>query len=234
MSRFRGKQTNLLSARPVGLPVAAAHQLVADEGVCRGTSARSSSTSGGGTQGCVPAEDVRPLLDDLKAGCWRSRTRSRASRWSSGSTSVRSSTRGRTRTFARPDGGPGRLAIPDDRAARLHHQQAHLPGVWPDRGSSDGGGLHRLGTPLPRRASPEGADLMDIAPRSSTCWGCRSRRHGRPGSDRDPRPALAPSPAAPEPVQVTSAVPVEQPVPVAYTDEEDADIQQRLADLGYL
>jgi hypothetical protein len=47
-------------------------------------------------------------------------------------------------------------------------------------------------------------------------------------------PALVPSPADPEPVQATSAAPAEQPVPVAYTDEEDADIQRRLADLGYL
>jgi hypothetical protein len=91
------------------------------------------------------------------------------------------------------------------------------------------------GPPFRAGASPEGADLMDIAPTVLHLLGVPV-----PG-DMDGRvlteildPALVPSPAAPEPVQATTAAPVEQPVPVAYTDEEDADIQQRLADLGYL
>ena len=45
-------------------------------------------------------------------------------------------------------------------------------------------------------------------------------------------PALAPPPAPADGRPPTPRV--EEPVPVAYTEEEDAAIQQRLADLGYL
>ena len=48
--------------------------------------------------GCVEPADVRPLLDDLKAGCWRSPTPRRASRWSTKSWSATTFTTGRTPT----------------------------------------------------------------------------------------------------------------------------------------
>jgi hypothetical protein len=50
-------------------------------------------------------------------------------------------------------------------------------------------------------------------------------------------PALVPAPApaaAPEPPAAPPSAGDGEPIPVAYTEEEDAAIQQRLADLGYL
>jgi predicted AlkP superfamily phosphohydrolase/phosphomutase len=81
-------------------------------------------------------------------------------------------------------------------------------------------------------AAPEGATLLDIAPTVLHLLGVPVP------PDMDGRvlseildPAFAPSPGA------SSEAPragVEAPVPVAYSEEEDAEIQQRLADLGYL
>ena len=65
----------------------------------------------------------------------------------------------------RPHGGAQRLAVPDDRAARLHDPQGHFPGVRPDRRPPHG--RHpdcRRALPSCQGSSPCEADLLDIAP----------------------------------------------------------------------
>ncbi len=84
---------------------------------------------------------------------------------------------------------------------------------------------------LPGAALPESANLLDIAPTILHLLGVPVP------DDMDGRvltEILDPALASVETETVTAATPHEEPVPVAYTEEEDAAIQQRLADLGYL
>ena len=122
-------------------------------------------------QGCVEPEDARPLLDDLKAGLLEiphpetgeplvERVYERDELYHGPHAAPR----------PRPDGGPQRLAVPDDRPARLHDQQGDLPGVRPDRRPPDGGDPHRRRPRLPRRGVASTAPTCSTSPRrSSTC-----------------------------------------------------------------
>ena len=89
------------------------------------------------------------------------------------------------------------------------------------------GEAFRPGATLPG----ERANLLDIAPTVLHLLGVPVP------ADMDGRvltEILDPALASVAGVSSSAALPHEEPVPVAYTEEEDAAIQQRLADLGYL
>ena len=94
------------------------------------------------------------------------------------------------------------------------------------------GVLVAAGPPFRPGATPEQASLLDIAPTILHLLGVPVP------DDMDGRvlseildPAFAAAAAQAEPVAVAVA---EAPIASGYTEEEDAEIQQRLADLGYL
>jgi predicted AlkP superfamily phosphohydrolase/phosphomutase len=183
-------------------------------------------------QGCVAPEDARALLDDLKAGLL---------------------------AIPHPETGEPLVERVYERDELYHGPQAHLapdltvvPRDWRYRtiGLHDfttnrlispafgPTGDHRMegvliasGPAIRAGASPEGANLLDIAPTILHLLGIPAP------SDMDGRvlseildPSLAPSEASATP----SGSGEGSEVPSAYTEEEDAAIQQRLADLGYL
>lgn len=185
--------------------------------------------------GCVPPEDVRPLLDDLKAGLL---------------------------AIPHPETGAPLVEKVYEAEELYHGPHAHLApdltvvlGDWryrtiglydftthrlisPAFGPT---GDHRMegvliasGPAIRPGAQPDGADLLDIAPTVLHLLGVPVP------ADMDGRvltelidPSVVPPPVDADP----SASPppgTPEPVTAAYTDEEDAAIQQRLADLGYL
>ena len=186
-------------------------------------------------QGCVAPADVRPLLEDLKAGLLAiphpetgaplvERVYERDELYHGPHAAPR----------ARPDGRPGRLAVPDDRPARLHHQPGDLARLRADRRPPDGGDPRRRRAPpsAPARR-PTGPTLLDIAPTVLHLLGVPvpADMDGRVLTEiLDPALATAGAPARAEPAPTDAA----RRSPAAYTEEEDAEIQQRLADLGYL
>ena len=184
-------------------------------------------------KGCVAPEDVRPLMDDLKA---------------------------RLKEIPHPETGLPLVDRIYERDELYDGPHAHLapdltavPGDWRYRtiGLYDfttnkviseafgPTGDHRMdgifvasGPPFRVGASPEGATLLDIAPTVLHLLGVPVP------DDMDGRvltevldPAVVPVPA--ESISSNGHGPGE-PVVAAYTEEEDAAIQQRLADLGYL
>jgi arylsulfatase A-like enzyme len=82
-------------------------------------------------------------------------------------------------------------------------------------------------------ASLDKANLLDIAPTVLHLLGVPvpADLDGRVLSELF-EPAIVPPPTRAEAAAAES--PAGEPVPVAYSEEEDAAIQQRLADLGYL
>ncbi|GAC1471283.1 MAG: alkaline phosphatase family protein [Isosphaeraceae bacterium] len=190
--------------------------------------------------GCVAPEDARPLLDDLKAGLL----------------AIPHPTTGEPlveRVHERDElyQGPQARLAPDltvvlsdwrYRTIGLHDfttNRLFSPAFGPT-GDHRMEGIFLASGPALRpgaRFAPEGATLLDIAPTVLQILGVPV-----PG-DMDGRvltevldPSLASLPlesTSPSPPGEKNPPPVE-PVPVAYTDEEDAAIQQRLADLGYL
>jgi arylsulfatase A-like enzyme len=94
------------------------------------------------------------------------------------------------------------------------------------------GVLVAAGPPFPPGAVPAQASLLDIAPTILHLLGVPVPE------DVDGRvlseildPAFSPAHAEPAAAPGSGS---EVPVPSAYTEQEDAEIQQRLADLGYL
>jgi predicted AlkP superfamily phosphohydrolase/phosphomutase len=186
-------------------------------------------------QGCVAPEDARPLLEDLKAGL---------------------------HALTHPETGEPLVERVYERDEIYHGPQAHLGpdltvvlGDWRYRtiGLHDftthnlispafgPTGDHRMegifvaaGPGVNHGPLPDGANLLDIAPTVLHLLGVPVP------SDMDGRvlsevldPALAP--ASTEPVAIAdSAQRDPAPVGTSYNDEDDAAIQQRLADLGYL
>ena len=80
-------------------------------------------------------------------------------------------------------------------------------------------------------ATPEGANLLDIAPTVLHMLGVPvpSDMDGRVLAEVLDEGAITPPPS-----EANGSSPTDEPVAVAYTEEEDAAIQQRLADLGYM
>ena len=185
-------------------------------------------------QGCVAPEDVRPLLDELKA---------------------------KLLAIPHPETGEPLVEKVLERDDLYSGPQSHLApdlvavlGDWnyrtiglydfttnklisPAFGPT---GDHRMegifigtGPGFKAGSKPDGADLLDIAPTVLHLLGVPVP------DDMDGRvltEVLDPSVAQPVAVGAISAPSpaAEEPADVAYSEEEDAEIQQRLADLGYL
>jgi predicted AlkP superfamily phosphohydrolase/phosphomutase len=184
-------------------------------------------------QGCVEPDEVRPLLDELKAGLL----------------AIPHPVTGKPlveKVHEREDlySGPHAHLAPD-LVAVLSDWNYRTIGLYdfttnklvsPAFGPT---GDHRMegifigsGPAFRPGSKPEGADLLDIAPTVLHLLGVPVPE------DMDGRvltevldPSLSPLMGEAPP---SSSPPVEEPVGVAYSEEEDAAIQQRLADLGYL
>ena len=175
VSRFRGKQEQPAgSAGRVAFPVAAAHRLVADAGLCTGElrpdlpepqgapaawvrRPRGRPSAARGPEG--RADDDSPSRDGRAAGraCLRAR---RAVPWPARALGPR------------PDRGAHRLAVSHDRPARLHDEQGDRAGVRADRRPSDGGDPDRLRAGVPGWGRSLAAPSCSTSPRRcSTCWG---------------------------------------------------------------
>ena len=188
-------------------------------------------------QGCVPPEDVRPMLDDLKA---------------------------RLREIPHPETGAPLVEHVYERDELYSGPHAHLapdltvvlgdwnyrtiglydfttnkmisPAFGPTGDHRAEGVLIASGPAIREGAKPSGATLLDIAPTVLHLLGVPV-----PG-DMDGRvleeildPSVAPTGANENEADHDSSPPDEgDAVGVAYSEEEDAAIQQRLADLGYL
>jgi predicted AlkP superfamily phosphohydrolase/phosphomutase len=185
-------------------------------------------------QGCVPAEDVRPVLDDLKAAL------ASIAHPETGEPLVERVYE-RDEIYSGPHAGlaPDLTVVLHDwryRTIGLHDFTTHRV-ISPAFGPT---GDHRMegifiasGPPFLPGAAPEDANLLDIAPTLLHLLGVPA-----PG-DMDGRvmtEVLNPQHTSSNdvPTELPSPSPNGDAVPVAYTDEEDAAIQQRLADLGYL
>jgi predicted AlkP superfamily phosphohydrolase/phosphomutase len=183
--------------------------------------------------GCVAPEDARPLLDDLKAALMA------IPHPETGAPLVE-------RVYERDElyHGPAAHLAPDltvvlgdwrYRTIGLHDfttNRVISPAFGPTGDHRMEGILVAAGPPFRPGAVPAEATLLDIAPTLLHLLGVPI-----PG-DMDGRvlteildPAFAAPQAEPEPVAVAGASPANAE---AYTEEEDAAIQQRLADLGYL
>ena len=188
-------------------------------------------------QGCVAPEDARPLLDDLKAGL------KAIPHPETGDPLVE-------RVYERDElyQGPHAHLAPDltvvladwrYRTIGLHDfttNRVISPAFGPTGDHRMEGVFIARGPALrPGAALPPDASLLDIAPTVLHLLGVPvpGEMDGRVLTEiLDPEfvPASAPTGPTPEgPVAATG-----EPVAVAYSEEEDAAIQQRLADLGYL
>jgi predicted AlkP superfamily phosphohydrolase/phosphomutase len=185
--------------------------------------------------GCVAPEDARPLRDDLKAGLMA------IPHPETGAPLVE-------RVYEAEElySGPHAHLAPDltvvlrdwrYRTIGLHDFTTNRlisPAFGPTGDHRMEGVLIAAGPPFRPGSAPENANLLDVAPTVLHLLGVPV-----PG-DMDGRvlteildPAFAPVPAAVS--NGAGATPgAEEPVTVAYTEEEDEAIQQRLADLGYL
>jgi predicted AlkP superfamily phosphohydrolase/phosphomutase len=185
-------------------------------------------------QGCVAPEDVRPLLDDLKAGL------AAIPHPETGEPLVE-------RVLEREDlyDGPHAHLAPDltvvlrdwrYRTIGLHDfttNKVIAPSFGPTGDHRMDGMLVASGTAFRNGSAPEGATLMDIAPTVLHLLGVPVP------ADMDGRvltEILDPALAVQAGTNAHTATPVDNNgAPAqAYTEEEDAAIQQRLADLGYL
>lgn len=236
VSRFRGKQTNWLERLSESAFLSRRHiDWSRTTAYSQGNFGQIFlNLKGRQPQGCVPPEDARHRLDDLKAGLL---------------------------AIPHPETGAPLVEHVYEREELYQGPHAHLApdltvvlGDWRYRTI----GLHdfttnRLISPAfgptgdhrmagvfvasgpafrPGATLPPDADLLDIAPTVLHLLGVPVP------ADMDGRvlteildPSTVAAPAEPTPAGPTAP---EEPVPVAYTEEEDAAIQQRLADLGYL
>lgn len=185
-------------------------------------------------QGCVAPADVRPLLDDLKA---------RLLEIPNPETGAPLVDRiyEREELYSGPHAhlAPDLTVVPGDwryRTIGLYDFTTHKvisPAFGPTGDHRLDGVLIATGPPFRPGAQPEAASLLDIAPTVLHLLGVPvpADMDGRVLSELlDPsfQPASADESSPPAPPTDADAV------PVAYTEEEDAAIQQRLADLGYL
>ena len=237
VGRFRGKQQNLLDRIGESVFLSRRHiDWSRTRAYTQGNFGQIFiNQKGRQPRGCVAPEDVRPLLDDLKAGL------AAIPHPETGEPLVE-------RVYEREElyQGPHAHLAPDltvvlgdwrYRTIGLHDFTTNTL-ISPSFGPT---GDHRLegiliaGGPAFRAgASPVGATLLDIAPTVLHLLGVPVP------PDVDGRvlteildPSLATPVEASDPGQDAPS-PADEPVPAAYTDEEDAAIQQRLADLGYL
>ena len=184
-------------------------------------------------QGCVEPEDVRPLLDELKAGLMA------LPHPETGKPLVE-------RIYEREElyNGPQAHLAPDltvvledwrYRTIGLHDFTTNKlisPAFGPTGDHRMEGMIVASGPGFRQGATPQGANLLDIAPTVLHLMGVPVP------ADMDARvlaeildPALVPANGS---VHAGASGGEESAVPVAYSEEEDAEIQQRLADLGYL
>jgi predicted AlkP superfamily phosphohydrolase/phosphomutase len=184
-------------------------------------------------QGCVEPADIRPLLEDLKAGLHA------IAHPETGEPLVE-------RVYERDElyHGPHAGLAPDltvvigdwtYRTIGLHDFTTNRfisPAFGPTGDHRMEGVLVAAGRPFRPGAAPIQATLLDVAPTILHLLGVPipDDMDGRVLNEildptRTPAHSHAPSVATPA---------TEVPVPMAYTEEEDAEIQQRLADLGYL
>lgn len=235
VSRFRGKQTGLLDRMAESAFLSRRH---IDWSKTRAYSQGNFgqiflNLKGRQPQGCVDPKDARGLLDELKAALL---------------------------TIPHPETGEPLVDRVCERDELYEGPHAHLapdltvvlrdwryrtiglhdfttnkliaPAFGPTGDHRMEGLIVASGPPFQAGATPQGAALLDIAPTVLHLLGVPVP------SDMDGRvlteilaPAFAPTDGA---TTGSAATLSETPAPVAYTEEEDAEIQQRLADLGYL
>ena len=239
MSRFRGKQTGMVERLAESAFLSRRHiDWSRTKAYAQGNFGQIFlNLKGRQPQGCVAPEDARAMLDDLKAGLL---------------------------AIPHPETGAPLVEHVYERDDLYHGPHAHLApdltvvlGDWRYRtiGLHDfttnrlispafgPTGDHRMegvfiakGTAFrPGATLAPDADLLDIAPTVLHLLGVPvpDDMDGRVLTEiLDPSVVVAPAPA-----EAAIASPGQangEPVAVAYTEEEDAAIQQRLADLGYL
>jgi predicted AlkP superfamily phosphohydrolase/phosphomutase len=182
-------------------------------------------------QGCVDPADVRPLLEDLKAGL-------RAIPHPETGQPLVERVYERDELYHGPHAGlaPDLTVVIGDwryRTIGLHDFTTNrliAPAFGPTGDHRMEGMLVAAGPPFPPGVAPAQATLLDIAPTILHLLGVPvpADMDGRVLSEiLDPAFTAAHAEPAPAPEP-------EVPVPPAYTEQEDAEIQQRLADLGYL
>ncbi len=184
-------------------------------------------------RGCVAPEDVRPLLDDLKAGLMA------IPHPETGEPLVEKVLE-RDDLYDGPHAhlGPDLTVVLRDwryRTIGLHDFTTNkliCPSFGPTGDHRMEGVLIASGPAVKAGARPEGATLLDITPTILHLLGVPvpADMDGRPLAELFD-PTIVPPPAQDDASPPTLAEPI---ATAAYTEEEDAAIQQRLADLGYL
>jgi predicted AlkP superfamily phosphohydrolase/phosphomutase len=237
VGRFRGKQTNWLDRLGESAFLSRRHiDWTRTRAYAQGNFGQIFvNQKGRQPRGCVAPEDVRPLLEELKAGLLA------IPHPETGAPLVQ-------RVYERDElyGGPHAHLAPDltvvlrdwrYRTIGLHDfttNQVVSPAFGPTGDHRMEGIFIGAGPAFRPGSEPQDATLLDIAPTILHLLGVPVP------ADMDGRvltevldPALVPSPASETPTAPPSTGDAE-PIPVAYSEEEDAAIQQRLADLGYL
>ncbi|SIO42002.1 Predicted phosphohydrolase or phosphomutase, AlkP superfamily [Singulisphaera sp. GP187] len=235
VSRFRGKQTGLLDRLAESAFLSRRH---IDWSKTRAYSQGNFgqiflNLKGRQPQGCVEPEDARGLLDEIKAGLLA------IPHPETGEPLV-------DRVCERDDlyAGPHAHLAPDltvvlrdwrYRTIGLHDFTTNkliAPAFGPTGDHRMEGMIVASGPAFRAGATPQGAALLDIAPTVLHLLGVPVP------DDMDGRvlteildSAFAPTDGA---ASGAAGAPSVTPAAVAYTEEEDAEIQQRLADLGYL
>ena len=183
-------------------------------------------------QGCVAPEDVRAVMDELKAGLL-------AIRHPETGAPLVEHVYERDELYSGPHAhlGPDLTVVLGDwkyRTIGLYDFTTNKmisPAFGPTGDHRMEGVLIASGPAFQQGASPKNATLLDIAPTILHLLGVPVP------SDMDGRvitEILDPSLAHVEASDGAASPETAQPVGVAYSEEEDAAIQQRLADLGYL
>lgn len=235
VSRFRGKQTGLLDRLAESAFLSRRHiDWSKTRAYAQGNFGQIFlNLKGRQPHGCVEPSEARGLLDELKAGLL---------------------------TIPHPETGEPLVEKVCEREELYEGPHAHLapdltvvlrdwryrtiglhdfttnklisPAFGPTGDHRMEGMIVASGPPFRAGTTPQGAALLDIAPTVLHLLGVPVP------SDMDGRvlneilePAFAPKDGA---ESVAAVAPTAMPAPVAYTEEEDAEIQQRLADLGYL
>jgi hypothetical protein len=237
VSRFRGKQTSFMERFAESVFLSRRHiDWSRTRAYAQGNFGQIFlNLRGRQPQGCVAPEDARPLLDDLKVGLLA------IPHPETGEPLVE-------RVYERDElySGPHAHLAPDltivlrdwrYRTIGLHDFTTNrliAPAFGPTGDHRMEGVLIAAGPPFRPGVSPEKANLLDIAPTVLHLLGVPVP------ADMDGRvlteilnPALVPAPVLAAVSDETISTDGE-PIPAAYTEEEDQVIQQRLADLGYL
>jgi predicted AlkP superfamily phosphohydrolase/phosphomutase len=239
VSRFRGKQTSPLERLAESVFLSRRHvDWSKTRAYAQGNFGQIFlNLKGRQPQGCVDPADARPLLDDLKAGLL-------AIPHPETCAPLVEHVYEREELYDGPQAhlAPDLTVVLGDwryRTIGLHDfttNQVIAPAFGPTGDHRMEGVFVAAGPAFRPGTSPgAGADLTDIAPTVLHLLGVPV-----PG-DMDGRiltevldPAFVPEPETPAAPPAGEYAAVEEPVAVAYTEEEDAAIQQRLADLGYL